>query len=131
MKLVKQTGNDCSIACIAMLSGRALEEVSNLLPRPINEGLYLDDVRGLLFKVGLQFIQYTDFITIHGRTYLLTVPSKSKTQWHDIVLSYSEEGVPTILDPLEGISETYTIKDLQDKAMIHQLIEILNPVEEN
>lgn len=109
---VRQTpdGHDCVLACIAMVSGRTLEEIATGYSL-LNRGapyVTKQDEECLFVTLGIDFIAYSHAIMMPGRVYLITVASKNREGcFHRVVVDWRNAEFLQILDPQHGLLNAF------------------------
>lgn len=96
--VLAKEGADCTIACLAMWTGRAYQEVVSLCPpkAPVR-GMYIKDVVAVAAQLGTTLIRKRRF-DLHEDDGLLTlIPLPPNTIQHIVVLVNG-----TVVDPYNG-----------------------------
>ena len=130
ISLIRQEPKGCVLACIAMIVGRELSEITKMfeevLQMKLTDGVSTTELLVLLNLLGVIYIHYNPARMFWGRMYLVTVPSKNfPTVSHVIIVDYRDvEKGAIIYDPSD--LEVYTKEDFESgKVGYSEVIEIV------
>jgi hypothetical protein len=120
MKLQQNT--NCVLACIAMVSGYSIEQLSELSPFDDEMPLGVKDEILMYHLLDLDYIPCVSDKLYQGRVYVLTAPSLYENELHRIVVDCRYNNTQ-IYDPFNGIMETcYT--DIEEIFVFWDVIEL-------
>lgn len=107
ISLVSQAkdSNDCILACVAMLTGKSIEELRDQLPEETDhENGYCDfEEEFLLISNKVYTITLTPSWLLYGAVYLVSVPSKNQERaLHRVILDCRDQDNLICYDPQTG-----------------------------
>lgn len=131
IKLVTQKrDNDCVLACLAMVSGKNLDEIHQLcldFKGDISySGITLLETLYLLTKLQINYILYAHPIIVSDRLYMLTVPSLNMQGGNHCIIVYSDEFLNfTVLDPAQEDGKDYRYYTPEKLLGYSEVVEII------
>lgn len=130
---VQQTanGNDCTLACLAMLTGKTLKEVCQALEIDdkdncyLRRGTFLEEIFYMLRKLDVDYVWQMTTRLVPYRVYLISVPSVNHPEkLHSVVVDYRKKDIK-VLDPAKGNMGAKYYKEFAEIPFWQDVIEIL------